>query len=228
MRKTRILLCMALLLMMSATPALSMPTLFDWAFYVDGATYEHYLGDSMPTTGALDGNGLGTLSWSTSDVGSHTFIAFFDFEIDETANTFFNENGTAVGASESGQSWEIDEPGYVFGDIYDHVLDGTLDNTNAVPAGSEDDVSFALGWDFALDIGQTGSIDLALSQIAPASGFYLQQYDPDSQESAFFSSTLNVQGGGEPVPEPATPLLLGAGLIVLGAVGRKKVWAKHH
>jgi hypothetical protein len=229
MKKKWILLCMALLLAATVTPAMALPSLYDWAFNVDGTTYEASLGDSMPTTGALDSEGLGTLSWSTSAAGDHTFIAFFDFEIDEASNTFFNERGATGGALAAGQSWEIDEPGYVFGDIYWNVLDGALDNSNALPAGLEDDVSFAIGWDFTLAADETATINLVLGQVAPTMGFFLEQFDPDSQESVFFSSSLSVTGGGgggEPVPEPATLLLLGTGLMGLCAAGRKRLGKK--
>ena len=37
------------------------------------------------------------------------------------------------------------EPGFLFGDIYTNVINGTLDNTNGVPSALPDDVSFALG-----------------------------------------------------------------------------------
>jgi len=193
--------------------------LYDWAFNVDGTTFEFVNGDTMPTTGTLT-NGLGTLTWSTSAPGSHTFIAFFDHEIDEAINTFFNEYGEAINTPAI-QSWEIDEPGYIFGDIYGNVLAGALDNTNSVPNGSEDDVSWAMGWDFTLASGESALINLTISETAPTSGFYLAQTDPESNASIYFSSSLKT----EVIPEPATIMLVGAGLAGLIGVGswiRKK------
>jgi hypothetical protein len=171
MRKLVIILLAFGFMAFGVSQASATSLLYDWAFNIDGTTYEYFLGDSMPTSGALDGEGLGTLTWSTNAVGAHSFIAFFDHEIDEPLNTFYNEFGTAAGSPAAGQSWEIDEPSYVFGDIYWNVLDGALDNTNGVPAGFDDDVSMAMGWNFTLAADEIAIIELILADTAPDSGF---------------------------------------------------------
>jgi hypothetical protein len=195
--------------------------LYDWAFYIDGTTYEYSNGDVMPTTGALT-NGLGTLTWSTSAAGSHNFIAFFDHEIDEAINTFFNEYGDTSGSPSAGQSWEIDEPGYVFGDIYNNVLSGSLDNFNGVPLSAPDDVSMALGWDFSLNSGESALISFYLLDTIDGAPFYLIHTDPDSQSSIYFASTLEIRGDGQPIPEPSTLLMVGSGLAIVVSFGRKR------
>lgn len=222
MKKIAVLFLSLLFAFLGFSTASATSNLYDWAFNVDGTTYEDVLGDTMPTTGSLDAEGLGTLTWSTSAVGIHSFIAFFDHEIDEGINTYYNEYGEAVNTPEITQSWEIDEPGYVSGDIYDNVLAGLLDNTNAVPAGSEDDVSWAMGWDFTLASGYKADIRLILSDDAPLFGFYMAQVDDDSNEIIYFSSDLALIPEQYVIPEPGTMILLGTGLAGLFGLGRRK------
>ena len=212
---------------LSASASAATIELFDWAFYVDGIPYEDVNENSMPTIGTLSDDGLGTLTWSTSGLGDHTFLAFFDHEIDADTNGYDNEYGMAYGSPVEGQSWEIDEPGWDEdnpGDIYYNLLDGVLDNTNAVPQGSNDDMSWAMGWDFTLNQGQTADVSLELGLTAPSAGFYLSHTDPNSQETLYFSSTLSITGGSAsaPVPEPGTVFLFSFGIMALLGMVKKR------
>ncbi len=136
----------------SVEQAVATPTLVDWAFNDNGSFYDQY-DASIPLNTYLPANfnisnfnwetGLGTISVTYDTPGLHSLLAFFDQEIVEADNTFYNEYGIVNSIPAPGQSWEIDEPGWVYGDIYDNVLKGQLDNTNAIPAGTEDDVSWA-------------------------------------------------------------------------------------
>lgn len=196
-------------------------SLEDWAFNIDGNVSEASFGDPNPATGTLV-DGLGTLSVDVTGLGSHSVIGFLDFELFEGFNTFYNEFGVATGTPQIGQSWEIDEPGFIFGDIYDNVLNGSLDNSNGVSAGFEDDVSIAFGWDFSLFANDLATISFTITDILPTVDFFLTQTDPDLNQSIYFYSALDIQITGGPagpatIPEPSVLYLLlfaGFGLLI--------------
>lgn len=200
--------------------ALPTTSLEDWIFNIDGTLHEDFFGDPLPTTGSLV-DGLGKLSLEITGNGSHSVIGYFDYEMFEDFNTFFNESGAATGLPAIGQSWEVDEPGFVFGDIVDNVFAGSLDNSVGVPPGSEDDVAFAIGWDFSLFAGDIASIDFVITDILPTVDFFLTQTDPDLGQSIYFYSSLDVQTTGGPpgptidVPEPPTLYLIFTALLCL-------------
>ena len=85
---------------------------------------------------------------------------------------------------------------------------------NAVPAGSEDDVSMAMGWNFSFAADETAVINFLLGEELPA-GFSVWHSDIESLTSIFFSSTLEIQSdaGPAPIPEPATIGLVSIGLF---------------
>lgn len=193
----------------------------DWAINVDGVMYpQSTSGNGFNSAGFDWDTGLGTLQWTTNVAGNHKFIAFFDHEIDAEINTLYNETGAFAGSAGAGQSWEIDEPGYIHGDIYTNVITGLLDNMNQ--SGQPDDISMAMGWDFFLQAGQRGTIALCLSEEAPA-GFYLEHADPDSGATIYFSGNLAISdGSADPVPEPATIVLMLTGLAGLAGFRKRK------
>jgi hypothetical protein len=201
--------------------------LFDWGLNLDGQTYcgvgggctvePAGPGDLPPTvTGAFDfAAGLGVLSVEIGAEGGHYVDLFVDHEIDQATNTFFNEFGAPTNVPGASQSWEIDEPGLFFGDIFDNFLASSFDNTNAVPQGMEDDVSMGLGWDFSVGVGEVVTINFILDLVAPTSGFYLAHTDPDSNATIYFSSTLSIKQ--VEVSEPPVGMLSVIGLLGLGA-----------
>ena len=186
------------------------------------------VGISVGFENNLNPENLGTFSWSfTNTTGSILegawFFAFLDADIDKSENTFFNESGSVssvlgVGASDNlADSWEIDEPGYVFGDIYDHLLDGMLDNSNNVSSGSEDDVSLALGFslgDLMMGDSLTGLFEISRLDIGG-----LIQTDFYSSDSIYFNGTVDVNSVS--VSEPSSLILFLASLVLLSSAYRR-------
>ncbi len=160
----------------------------------------------------------------TNDGGSPlaglTFVSFLDAEIDESSNTFFNEYGETGGILAAGQGFEIDEPGFVFGDIYTNAFAGMLDGTNAVPISDPDDVSLALSFVLGtLAPGQIARFEMMISEDGDSLGsFFLQQrdIDPASTTVITFSGTAAI------VPEPGTVVLVAGGLAVLARRTRQR------
>jgi hypothetical protein len=201
--------------------------LFDYAFNINGILTA--ASDPVPAIindAAFDyGTGLGTVSLSLNASGSHYVGFFVDHEIDEASNTFFNEFGQIFGTPAAGQTWEIDEPGFVFGDIYNHITAGSLDNQLGVPSSKPDDVSMALAWGINLNPGDLALVTFRVDESAPASGFYLQHVDPDSDQAIYFSSTLTVRTSGVPEAGSTLSLMVG-GLVTLGYAARRVSYGK--
>ena len=220
--------CLLVMVLLSVqTASASTFSLFEWVFNVDGTISDSYFSDPLPSglSGNLAADGTpGSITMTMTGGGARYFGAMFDYEMDEILNGFSNEYGVASGSPVAGQSWEIDEPGWVFGDIYTNLGNSALDNTNAVQTGTPDDVSIAFGWNVVLQSWQTALITLNLSHTAPTSGFYLGHFDPDSNASLYFSSSLRITGTQPPTgaPEPGTAALLLVGLGVTGAISRAK------
>ena len=232
MRKLARISCGAVMVWLLASPASAADiTLYEVGFNVNGTTYSTVDGtpiDNILVTPAdfiaagFDASlfdlvtGLGVISFTYSTPGTATIIGYIDLEIIAFDNPIENETGWAgpvwPPAPASGQSWEIDRP-FPPGDIYDGAFQaGALQNFNDMDGISED-VALALGWTFTLAPGEIAYLSYTTSQTEPA-GFFLQQYDNNSYDSAYYSSSLAIRPMS--VPEPGTLTLFGLGLL-LGA-----------
>lgn len=180
-----------------------------------------FLGDPVPAAVQASGfdtaTGLGLLSVTVRGAGPHVVVLVVDHELDQILNGFSNEFGLIQGTPATGQSWEIDRPGFPFGDIFDNVQIGQLDSTNSIPATMPDDVSLALAWHFTLQDGEVARVTFGLSTDVASSGFVLLQRDVDTQTMLAFSSALRIEQETTTIPEPGTWLLLGSGLLALVA-----------
>jgi hypothetical protein len=193
--------------------------------------YENFLNRDGALTWLTDptnGNPTPTftvMNWSTtfSTAGLHNFGVYVDPEIDQVSNTFFNEYARTVGTADSRLSWQLDDP--FFGTIWSNAQSNALDKSNAVAtiAPGQNDVAMAMMWNFNLLQGETATVTFSIFDAKPTTAFYLEQIDPDSNASLYFSTTLNIQDGGTPsVPEPSTFILLGSALAGL-ALYRKRM-----
>lgn len=201
MKFHNLLLSAATILLLTGGRAAAVPVLFERIYEVDGVSIQPNAGDAIPGfihEGVFDlSTGLGTSTVTVSGAGSHYVGLFLDHEIDEFINTYFNELGSSSGVPLAGQTYEIDEPGYVFGDIFDNLLNEALDGT--ILAGPED-ISMALAHEFVLSDGETATVSFVAGEVAPA-GFFLRHSDPDSGVAVYFSSTLDIRAGGTAVPD---------------------------
>jgi hypothetical protein len=134
-----------------------------------------------------------TLSYTFSNSGNTPFsdLRFFvllDAEIDEARNTFFNEQASVTGQPGNGpadgapDSWQIDEPGFQQGTLYQNLLNARLDNRNAFSGAAVDDVALALGFMLgALKPGETVGVRVLISEDGSVLGpLALTQSDPAS------------------------------------------------
>jgi hypothetical protein len=193
----------------------------------------------LPQTGAgfssqLNAQNLGAVGITYTNSGTTPMtgvrlIAFADLDIDRLTNGFANEYGAFVSLATppgapagaiAANAWEIDEPGFLFGNILTNAAAGILDNFNAIPNGAPDDVSFALQF----PVGDLAPGQLFSAQIRLDAGNIggLQQVDRTTNTTVYlngFAAKAAVLPPAPPppvTPEIPTPSSLPLLLIGLG------------
>jgi hypothetical protein len=187
---------------------------------------------SFSTQLSADGSDL-LLSYAftnntTETMTGLTLLSFLDAEIDEPTTTFFNEYATILGVLGAGQNFEVDEPGYTTGDIFENLLLGALDGSNTITIGNPDDVSMALSFQVAtLESGQTATMEIMISEIDHSIGsFAIRQADfsTSSTTTITYSGRVSLSSTEPPVeviPEPRAAMLYAAGMLLVSASLRR-------
>lgn len=201
--------------------------------HANGTFVTQLNGSSTGYFSTLDASNIGTFGWTFTNTTSVVLtnvsvFGFLDADIDRDLNTFFNEYGqflslalpgSAPGGAIGATSWQIDEPGFVFGTILNDLAAGSLQNANFVSSATPDDTSLALGF-FVGNVapGQTVRLTLVLSMTSIGG---LQQVDPDSLLSFHLNGFATSESSEPPlgeVPEPSAWLLCttaGIGALLL-------------
>jgi hypothetical protein len=217
-------------------------SLNNWCFYVNsldinhscstGSGKDNFLPPVAPGTfDYVHLSGDNTLGTATATVGAGTYNAFavFNYDIDGGG---YNEYASTTGTLTIGQVYTVGAGGNTPGSVYSQFANGTLDNTNHVPAcstpGSCDDVAASVGFtNVVVPPGSTGTINFVVSDTPPPSGFYIGQTDTDTGDTIYISG--NVQTNSDlgaltaETPEPTTLILMGGGFgLMLIALRRRK------
>jgi hypothetical protein len=204
----------------------------EWGFNLDGTSYCPF--DCLITgSGALPpevdisnfnlNTGLGSVTITTLGVGAHSLISYFDHDIDSAINNYYNENATSFNSAALGQSWEIDEPDFIGGNIFANFQASTLDNgIFDSPVSGPDDVAMAIGWVFSLAAGEMAVAEFLVTETLPTTGgLILNHFDPDSSENIYFTSSLSIESlPVNGVSEPSILAIFGLGLAGLGFARR--------
>ena len=125
MKIPRVLFLIFLSLVTYISPALATPLLYEMTFNINGNILKAGTNPILPDL--IDDSlfnwdtGLGLISiiFSAETTQHLCIISFFDHDLNQATNIYFREHGTANNIPSQGETWEIDEPGYVYGDIYD-------------------------------------------------------------------------------------------------------------
>jgi hypothetical protein len=175
-------------------------------------------------------SGLGTITYTSTALGSQYFGLFMDIDNDLKNSTAFEDEGSGIGTPFAGESWEVgDAQRTALNNIFNDAAANSLPNANTVNAAGYSppvsppygDVSFALGINFKNTVPGTETITITSSLTAPASGFYLEQEniqdvaDGDDQPN-YLSATARFTPSTKTVPDDGSTLsALALGVMAL-------------
>ena len=198
-----------------------------------GSLVAQYDDHSPEFVSALNADNYGTLSFSYTNKTAVTqtnvkILAFVDLDVDAATNGYANEYGAlvslgtppgSIAGAIAASSWEIDEPGFLFGNIFQHLNSGSLDNANSVGIGSIDDVSFALGFVIPeVKANQRATVFVRLNS-SDIGG--LVQVDPDSNMRIWVNGYAAMDA---PPPMPETTPAPSSAILVLGSLAVTLAW----
>jgi hypothetical protein len=164
-------------------------------------------------------NTLGTITIALGP-GANQFVSFYaDYDVSFSLYGSFDDFASTSGALPAGLSFSVNDPNT--SSLFTQFSSNTLDGKNLlVPSGPPTnccDVAFALSLgNINVAAGGSTTATFVVSDPAPASGFYIQQTNQDTNASIYLQGNVGGLGPAPAVPEPSTfgmVLLTGSFLV---------------